>query len=163
VVTGLFVVGVGIVKMSPVAFFIYKRYLGEHFIAYIDAMRVVFCRGEDEFGGFDEARVEVDGAGQGQVQQAGEVLFKKIGGVFYIGEVAGVEESIDSDELAEDIWAGLVFVVVGLCEGPDVACEVDLAYVIDYCLSGGSEGVLISGEDADYEFNGFWVCEFPHQ
>jgi len=45
----LFVVRVGVNEMSPVAFFINERYLGEHFIADVYAMREVFCCGQDEF------------------------------------------------------------------------------------------------------------------
>jgi hypothetical protein len=110
--------------------FINERYLCEHFIANVDPMRVVFCSGEDEFRWFDDSRVEIDWAGQVQIQRAGEMLLNEGCGMFYIGEVARIEEVIDGYELPENIWACLVFVIVGLYEWPDVTYEVDLPDII---------------------------------
>ena len=85
-------------------------------------MRIVFGCGEDEFGRLDNAGVEIYRPGNIKSQLFGKFLFKFIGLMFNLGKFAGVDEFFDADKLPQDVFANLVFVIVGLGKRPDVAC-----------------------------------------
>jgi len=89
-------------------------------------------------------------------------LFEFVGGVFDFGEFAGVDEFFERDKLAQGVGADFFFVIIGLGEGPDVACEVNYTKGFTYGLDGCGKGGFIRGEDADYQFDGLRVFEFPH-
>ncbi len=102
------------------------------------------------------------GRGRGSFSESASCCSRELVSCFILCEFAGVDEIFERDELAQGVWANFVFVIVGLGEGPNVACEVDYAKGFAYCLYRCGKGGFVRGEDADYQFDGLRVFEFPH-
>jgi hypothetical protein len=158
----LSVIGVSVFKRTPTAFIENQGHFGEYLIADIYTMRIVLCCSQNQLRRLDYAGVQVHGARQLERQSYRQLSLESVGSVLCFRQLARVNQPLYTDELSQDVLAGLIFVIIGLVKRPDITFEIDIAELAFYGLHRRVQASVVGGEDSYYQLDLLGGFQFPH-